>query len=799
MLPASDSQPRRSRERYVLGSELWLDVGQQRLERGGAEIAVPKLSFDFLLALVRAAPDVVAYDDLMTQVWPGLVVQLDTISQRAKLLRDALGDDPQSPKFVRGVRGRGYVLACAVQTFGLDDAVVERPDSPPPAPLDSSSASPSPEASHRRFWRRPGAIAVGALLAIIATATTVALLREGAIGKPSPSMAVAVAAFQAPTADPRDVELAHGIGDAVHARVMARRDLSPGSLDSAMPIDAGLLSALGWHRDPHYRLKGSLQRSGERLRVTVQVLGASNDELIHSFIAEADARDVLRLEDDIAQRAARAMRVEWEAHVAAARPDPGTRNAEARLAFERGRARYQRWRVDDGETAIVYFKRSIALDPGYARAYLWEAMAELRNATMYRREDWSTAMQRVQPLFDRAIALGPQLGEAYAVRDFNDFVAKGFAASEAGIRKGLALEPSSAESWSLLAQRLEFSRPLADVRKERLEAIDRAIAVSPETTRYRYLKMIFLWSDPATATQAVDLAQSVLDSDPDFAPAVARLAHWRWFRYAQPAEAVRWSEHAIRLDPETSWLRDELCLTYLDLADPLAAHEVSDAVEAEAVSCRAALALYEGDWRRAAQLVFQLPPAVVASCDYMVGVMGALSRYARETGDTERVLAVLRQAYGEQYDAVSSEAPGMPDRAFLLLQLYRMRGDRVAEQSLMDTLGRWLLEVDRKQPGRGPDLIRAKLMAWSGRDGEALDELLRWTRKGHSPFWWYVFEHDVTWERLRRDPRFIEALRHERNYVAGQRAILETLRRQGVVPVRAANGQISGTSQVVSR
>jgi predicted ATPase/DNA-binding winged helix-turn-helix (wHTH) protein len=122
--PVQERSPlpaRLSQERYLLGGHLLLDVGRQRLERDGNEIGLPKLSFDFLVALVRAAPDVVTHDELMARVWPGLVVQPDTISQRAKLLRDALGDDSSAPSVIRGVRGRGYALACPVRVAVTSD------------------------------------------------------------------------------------------------------------------------------------------------------------------------------------------------------------------------------------------------------------------------------------------------------------------------------------------------------------------------------------------------------------------------------------------------------------------------------------------------------------------------------------------------------------------------------------------------------------------------------------------------------------------------------------------------------
>lgn len=146
---STDRAARRPRERFQLGSDLCLDAGRLRLERNGSEIPLPKLSFDFLLALVRAAPNVVTYDDLMAQVWPGLVVQPETISQRAKLLRDALSDDPQTPKVVRGVRGRGYALACTVQSTICDD--LNRPCRRPLQQCVGRPRGHQPRPEHRRI------------------------------------------------------------------------------------------------------------------------------------------------------------------------------------------------------------------------------------------------------------------------------------------------------------------------------------------------------------------------------------------------------------------------------------------------------------------------------------------------------------------------------------------------------------------------------------------------------------------------------------------------------------------------
>lgn len=191
------SARRRSSERYLLGTDLFLDVGRQRLERDGSEIPLPKLSFDFLLALVRAAPNVVNYDDLMTQVWPGLVVQPETISQRAKLLRDALGDDPQSSTLVRGVRGRGYALACTVQPRATDESSTPQLQATWPGAKGPRSAFPSagldpvsnlPFISNSLLGRDDD---VASLRELLAEHRLVTVLGSGGIGKTRLALAVA--------------------------------------------------------------------------------------------------------------------------------------------------------------------------------------------------------------------------------------------------------------------------------------------------------------------------------------------------------------------------------------------------------------------------------------------------------------------------------------------------------------------------------------------------------------------------------------------------------------------------------
>jgi Tol biopolymer transport system component/DNA-binding winged helix-turn-helix (wHTH) protein len=95
--------------------DLLVDLRQWRVTRDGRDIPLPHLSFELLVALARSAPNLVTLDQLAQRVWPGLTVTPETVSHRVKLVRDALGDDSRAPRYIVGVRGRGYRIVAPVQ------------------------------------------------------------------------------------------------------------------------------------------------------------------------------------------------------------------------------------------------------------------------------------------------------------------------------------------------------------------------------------------------------------------------------------------------------------------------------------------------------------------------------------------------------------------------------------------------------------------------------------------------------------------------------------------------------------
>ncbi|MCB1588387.1 MAG: winged helix-turn-helix domain-containing protein, partial [Xanthomonadales bacterium] len=95
--------------------DLWVDPGSARVVREGADIELPELSFRLLLALIEAAPERLSKDQLIAAVWRGGVVSDETLTQRVRLLRQALGDSPSAPRYLRAVRNYGYRLIAPVE------------------------------------------------------------------------------------------------------------------------------------------------------------------------------------------------------------------------------------------------------------------------------------------------------------------------------------------------------------------------------------------------------------------------------------------------------------------------------------------------------------------------------------------------------------------------------------------------------------------------------------------------------------------------------------------------------------
>ncbi len=768
-------------EIYEVG-DLRLDVGQQRLARAGSEVPLPRLSFNLLLALVRAAPNVLSIDELMSIVWAGLVVNPETVIQRVKMLRDAIGDEPRAPRYIGGLRGRGYQVICPVFRFDGGDEAVR----PAPTAVDSSQISQSgepgsapviPDAKNRRF----AALASVAIPACILLVLAAIALRGGESGMPEAPPAhatgddapsVAVMPFRDLTVDGSAGFIALGVPEMILNRLATVPGLVVIARDSSFNVDAKSAEIEVAHGlDARWLVTGSVQRAADSIRITTRLIDPESNRQLWSDSLDGDLSSLFSLQEKIAGKVAGILR---ENIAGLATLPPGrraTRSAEAYLLFLEGRSRLTRWTIVDAEAAAAAFERAIALDREFA-----EAHASLYDARMMaadrRRQDLDAARRDNRRLIERAITLDPDSGAAYFVRAI--WAPRDDPRRDADFSHGASLDPSNGRGLTAYSEFLDQQG-----RRDESEAmLARALRVDPLSPRAQFHHVMRGFGEQDPPTQEA-LMLKVLERDPNFQPALQRYAKYRWILDGRLAEAASIIEHAVAVDPENPWSRYTASAIYLDLGDPTAAEAIASGSAQSAIAGRLLQSLQRGD-------SFGAGEAAEA------GAVRAYNRF-ESWGEAESIRdsALASHDYGTAIDYLNRRY-GLSDSAELnignfraatyVAQLLRASGDQDGANRLLDRL---LPAIDASLPKFGAVYslrTKAMILVLRGDPNGALAMLEESFRASDYTQWWYTLEHDPLWQPLRQDPRFRALDASVRAHVASERAALERLRQSGAVP-----------------
>lgn len=310
--------------KYRVG-DLLIDTGRQQVTRGASAIALPKLSYELLIALVRAAPNLLSLNALTQQVWPKAVVSPETVSQRVKLLRDALDDDPRKPRYIEGLRGRGYRLIPSVESDGTPSAETQSPGSAPGTSAGGlgpqASAAAVPQEAPRRLRLRTGHIAVTAAIAVIAVISVLVVSARWHQESRNPRTSVEVVAVQPPAVavlpfDNLSAELGNdyitlGMADSVLHQLASVPELIVVARSSSFALGRPLPDAreIGRMLGVRYLVEGSVQRAGKALRVTARLIDTTSNHELWSLKVDRAVDDVFLVQDEIAQRVAQQLDV----------------------------------------------------------------------------------------------------------------------------------------------------------------------------------------------------------------------------------------------------------------------------------------------------------------------------------------------------------------------------------------------------------------------------------------------------------------------------------------------------------
>lgn len=411
-------------ECYQAG-DLVIDVGRQQVKRGDAEIPMPRLSFDLLVALAKVYPRMQTIDQLIETVWSPAVVNPETVTQRVKLLRQSLGDDPNHPRYVVGIRGRGYrmgapVAPCVEPHHVLGHAsAIATPAASPESPVPLTIRSPGTRASARSPWIAP---------AIVVLVVGAGLLLSSFLGRhehPSGSrgadietpelrvQSVAVLPFL-DMSDTKDQQyFADGLTEELIERLASVSRLHVVARSSSFYFKGKQVTVKEIARTlgVSYLLEGSVRKAGNGIRITIHMVRGDDGYDLWSETYDRPLADIFNIQDEITAAVVQVLKVSVV-------PEESnlTSNPEAYTEFLRAMAHVDRGFADDYEDADMQLHAALRLDPQFAGAWALLAVATIWRFDVRAPNPTPDACASARSDANRAVELGPKLSQTHRAK-----------------------------------------------------------------------------------------------------------------------------------------------------------------------------------------------------------------------------------------------------------------------------------------------------------------------------------------------------------------------------------------------
>ena len=386
--------PLKSPDNSVIRIGAWrVDPALDEISRDGKTVKLEPKMMRLLVCLAEHAGHVVSVDQLLNEVWKDVIVTSDSVYHAVAALRRLLGDDNKEPVYIANVLRRGYRLV---------------------APVTPSIAAPT-------VLDRDSPTAVGEATTV--TDKSIAVL---------PFVDLSEKKDQEYFADGMAEEVVNLLTRVPGIRVIGRSSSSQfkGKSEDLRTIGSVLGAA--------YLVEGSVRRSGNRLRVTAQLIGTQDGSHLWSGSYDKDFDEVLQIQDQIAASLVRALQVAVGVDLPSR---PMLKSAVGYDLYQRGRHALDRFDKVGFESAAGYFEQALALDPTGLRAAESLALVHIYIA------EWGYAppregFERARISCERVLKLHPTSGMAHAqlalIHSIYDW---DWAAAVGKVQRALALDP----------------------------------------------------------------------------------------------------------------------------------------------------------------------------------------------------------------------------------------------------------------------------------------------------------------------------------------------------------------------
>lgn len=486
-----------------------LDAGE--LHKGGVRQKLTGQPFEVLRLLLEHPQRIITRQELQERIWPeDTFVDYDLALRKAMTrLREALGDSAENPRFIETIPRKGYRFIAPVSGNGAAGAVAE--------PLTPEMAT-GVRRSGRNLRYRIG-LGLGAAALLLGFFGARSLWRRPATGAAPQIHSLAVLPLQNLSADPDQEYFSDGITDALItdlAQIGSLKVISRTSsvqykrTTKALPEIARELGVDGI-------VEGTVQRHGDRVRITTQLIHGASDRHLWAKTYDGDLRDVLALESEVARSVTDAIELQLTPAQSSRLSGAPPISREAYDFYLKGR---YFWNKDELTKALNYFQQATEKEPGYAPALAGLADTySLLGAAGYDVLPRAEAMEKARAAVTKALLIDDKLAEAHASLAFLIYSYDwDWTDAEKEFQRAIALNPNypTAHQW--------YSEYLNDLGRseEAIAQAQAALALDPlslatnqNTERPYYFSRRF--------DLAIERSQKTLEMDPNFALAHLRL------------------------------------------------------------------------------------------------------------------------------------------------------------------------------------------------------------------------------------------------------------------------------------
>jgi DNA-binding winged helix-turn-helix (wHTH) protein/TolB-like protein len=422
--------------------EWWVNRTTNEIGRADDTVRLEPKVMEVLMVLADRAAAVVSREELLSGVWPGVVVGDEALTQSIIKLRKALGDNPRSPAYIETIPKRGYRLIAQV-AYG--DA----------APGDEGSASRRSAKRDRRGIRWLGA-AAGMALAVIAAGVYFAAAwplsprtpadadnsgteYEDPEGLPT----VTVLPFETVGAGAEQAYLAQGIS----SDLMTDLSRISGVRVIGTSAEAGNGRAA---MSARYVVAGSVQRAGALLRINVRLTDARTGEQLWSRRYERPVGDLIAIQNEISRGLIERLPATLSDAERRRLAKRYTRSVEAYEDFLLARALFLVRRPEANEQARAYYKKALGLDPQFARAYAGLAMTYAMDYRYQSSAGSPAALDRALELAETARQIDSDIPEVYWAIGFIHAQSRRYDQAIEALKKAIELNRSYADAYALM-------------------------------------------------------------------------------------------------------------------------------------------------------------------------------------------------------------------------------------------------------------------------------------------------------------------------------------------------------------